>query len=96
MQIREAAPEIFEDVQPWLDGIKNPCYKSQNGTTRCLPYLSIIGVSKSGTTDLYRKLMQLPCASPACFDVSFPKSDGIPRTAALSEKRFSVSLPALW
>ena len=70
VQLREAAPGVFDDVtRPWLSGVKNPCYKDQQGAVRCLPYLSIIGVSKSGTTDLYKKLMLLKCASllPAVF-----------------------------
>ena len=34
-------------------------FRNATGGLRCLPYVSIIGVSKCGTTDLYHKLMQL-------------------------------------
>jgi Regulator of chromosome condensation (RCC1) repeat len=64
LQLRAAAPEVLDEVkQPWLEGVKNPCYKDKGGAVRCLPYLSIVGVSKCGTTDLYKKLMLLKCAA---------------------------------
>ena len=63
VQLRTAAPDAFDEVkQPWLSSVKNPCYQDEAGIVRCLPYLSIIGVSKCGTTDLYKKLMLLKCA----------------------------------
>lgn len=69
MQIAAAAPDVFARVQhPWIEGVKNPCYRDADGHARCLPFMSIIGVSKCGTTDLYKKLLSLQCApiSPDC------------------------------
>ena len=64
MQLRAVAPDVFGDVKrPWLEGVKNPCYRDGEGAVRCLPFLSIVGVSKCGTTDLYKKLMRLKCAA---------------------------------
>jgi hypothetical protein len=64
MQLRAAAPDVFDEIRrPWLPSVKNPCYRDSADKVRCLPYLSIIGVSKCGTTDLYKKLMSLRCAS---------------------------------
>jgi hypothetical protein len=60
LQIHAAAPDVFSKIrQPWLPGIKNPCYYDATEVLRCLPFLSIIGVSKAGTTDLYKKLMMI-------------------------------------
>ena len=62
VQVVAAAPDMFAEVKlPWLPEVKNPCYRDSEGRVRCLPYLSIIGVSKCGTTDLYKKLMLLTC-----------------------------------
>ena len=56
-----AAPDVFAHLQPFLPTVKNPCFKDAAGTTRCLPYISVIGVSKAGTTDIYQKLMAIKC-----------------------------------
>ncbi|CAG2205304.1 CHST15 [Mytilus edulis] len=39
-----------------LENYKNPCW-IEDGHLRCLPYFHIFGVCKSGTTDLFRRLM---------------------------------------
>jgi hypothetical protein len=62
VQVMQSAPDVFEDVlYPWLPSARNPCYLSIYDEVKCLPFLSIIGVSKCGTTDLWHKLMQIPC-----------------------------------
>ena len=67
LQIHEAAPGVFANLTvPWIGDVKNPCFFDKSRRCRCLPYLSIIGVSKCGTTDLYKKLMMLKCARPYC------------------------------
>ena len=59
--IRRAAPDIFSELAPFEPKYRNPCFRNQTtGALRCLPYFSIIGVSKCGTTDLHHKLMLLP------------------------------------
>ncbi|XP_052086265.1 uncharacterized protein LOC127723610 isoform X3 [Mytilus californianus] len=39
-----------------LENYKNPCW-IEDGRLRCLPYFHIFGVCKSGTTDLFRRLV---------------------------------------
>eukprot|EP00887_Chlorella_sp_A99_P007481 scaffold2.g7481.t1 len=59
--VRRAAPDIFSELGPFEAAYRNPCFRNRTtGALRCLPYASIIGVSKAGTTDLYRKLSTLP------------------------------------
>ncbi|KAK9810890.1 hypothetical protein WJX73_005645 [Symbiochloris irregularis] len=56
--IWDAAPDIFEQLTPFEPSLRNPCFHNRTtGALRCLPYFSIIGVSKCGTTDLYKKLL---------------------------------------
>ena len=63
MQVMQTAPDIFNDVlYPWLPAARNPCYLSLTGDVKCLPFMSIIGVSKCGTTDMWSRLMDTPCA----------------------------------
>eukprot|EP00892_Ulva_mutabilis_P007834 jgi/Ulvmu1/5422/UM022_0217.1 len=58
--IQKSAEEVFEDVLfPWIPNARSPCWLDMWGTPKFLPLLSIIGVSKRGTTDLYQKLMRL-------------------------------------
>ena len=60
-ELRGAAPDIFDGLQPFDPAYRNPCFRNRtSGALRCLPFFSIIGVSKAGTTDLHRKLMLLP------------------------------------
>eukprot|EP00899_Mesostigma_viride_P013848 jgi/Mesvir1/22464/Mv18494-RA.1 len=61
--IRAAAPDIFAtlDESGGFDaGFKNPCYRQPGKGLRCVSYFNIIGVSKCGTTDLFKKLALLP------------------------------------
>ncbi|XP_052252125.1 carbohydrate sulfotransferase 15-like isoform X4 [Dreissena polymorpha] len=39
---------------------KNPCFFASNGLFHCLPYFQIIGMDKSGTTDLFDKIARHP------------------------------------
>ncbi|KAK3099481.1 hypothetical protein FSP39_005091 [Pinctada imbricata] len=51
----------------FLDNFKNPCwYQMINGkkTLSCLPYFHIFGVCKSGTTDLYSRMLKHPQIVP--------------------------------
>ncbi|XP_055872446.1 uncharacterized protein LOC106071469 [Biomphalaria glabrata] len=48
----------------YLSHIKNPCWYSNGGMDekklRCLPYFHILGCAKSGTTDLWNRLLSHP------------------------------------
>ena len=55
----------------FLENYKNPCWYEETITgtqtlqnLRCLPYFHIFGVCKSGTTDLYRRLLKHPQVVP--------------------------------
>ncbi|KAL3891470.1 hypothetical protein ACJMK2_003732 [Sinanodonta woodiana] len=55
---------VAEDLLCWkrptfLPNYKNPCWNSSEGL-RCLPYFHIIGVCKTGTTDLFQRMTQHP------------------------------------
>jgi hypothetical protein len=64
LQIQAAAMDIFTDIiYPWIPSARNPCYWDPYNEVKCLPFLSILGVSKCGTTDLYWKLMRIKCES---------------------------------
>ncbi|XP_060567594.1 uncharacterized protein LOC132726294 isoform X2 [Ruditapes philippinarum] len=54
----------FEDIlcmkrPQFLPDFRNPCWY-QHGILRCLPYFHIIGVCKTGTTDLFERLSHHP------------------------------------
>ena len=64
---------LFYSQKPFqfLDNYKNPCWYEDTITgtqtlqnLRCLPYFHIFGVCKSGTTDLYRRLLKHPQVVP--------------------------------
>ncbi|XP_071105198.1 carbohydrate sulfotransferase 15-like isoform X1 [Haliotis cracherodii] len=64
-KVDPAAPDdVMSMAQPnLLSNFKNPCWRETNGTitrVRCLPYFHLIGVDKSGTTDLWYRLSQHP------------------------------------
>ncbi|KAK9845960.1 hypothetical protein WJX81_006889 [Elliptochloris bilobata] len=59
-EVRAAAPDVFAGLAPLQPGLRSPCFHNTSGHLRCLPYFSIIGVSKCGTTDLHHKLLALP------------------------------------
>ncbi|KAK3592270.1 hypothetical protein CHS0354_022695 [Potamilus streckersoni] len=44
----------------FLMNYRNPCYYENNSTLRCLPYFQIIGVCKSGTSDLFKRMLRHP------------------------------------
>lgn len=45
----------------FLPNYKNPCWRQPGESElRCLPYFYLVGVSKSGTTDLYMQLKKHP------------------------------------
>ncbi|KAJ8300580.1 hypothetical protein KUTeg_022099, partial [Tegillarca granosa] len=44
----------------FLQNYKNPCFKDPKGTLKCLPYFMLIGLDKSGTTDLFFKIVKHP------------------------------------
>ena len=64
-QVRAAAPDVFAELGPLEPGLASPCFRGAAGARRCLPAFAIIGVSKCGTTDLYRKLLALPSVHAA-------------------------------
>lgn len=43
----------------FLENFRNPCWE-EAGRLRCLPYFHIIGVCKTGTTDLFERLSRHP------------------------------------
>ena len=51
---------------PYLDNFKNPCFKvyanetSDKFETKCMPYFMIGGFPKTGTTDLYKRMIRHP------------------------------------
>lgn len=48
----------------FLPGFASPCWRNVSGTLRCLPSFHILGVSKCGTTDVYRRLAAHPHVLP--------------------------------
>ena len=51
----------FQTVLDYLDNYKNPCWFEEDTTVhgiRCLPYVYILGVAKSGTTSLYTHIIR--------------------------------------
>ncbi|XP_046574811.1 uncharacterized protein LOC124282822 isoform X2 [Haliotis rubra] len=65
VNVDPAAPDdVMSMTQPnLLSNFKNPCWRetvSTSNKVRCLPYFHLIGVDKSGTTDLWFRLSQHP------------------------------------
>jgi hypothetical protein len=51
------SPDVFALLPKQYNAMhKNPCWGGTGPQLACLPYFNIIGVSKSGTTDLYHRL----------------------------------------
>ncbi|KAK3600484.1 hypothetical protein CHS0354_023583, partial [Potamilus streckersoni] len=50
--------------QTFLKNYRNPCYYENNSTLRCLPYFQIFGVCKSGTSDLFKRMLKHPQIVP--------------------------------
>ncbi|XP_072021374.1 carbohydrate sulfotransferase 15-like [Amphiura filiformis] len=54
-------PLVFRRLmRPFLTDYKNPCFRQDDGSLRCLPYFIEIGAAKCGTTDLYYHLTRHP------------------------------------
>ncbi|XP_025084072.1 carbohydrate sulfotransferase 15-like isoform X1 [Pomacea canaliculata] len=49
----------FVDPPPYTDKSRNPCWY-EGGRLRCLPYFYVIGSTKSGAPDLYKRLLAHP------------------------------------
>ncbi|XP_033738428.1 carbohydrate sulfotransferase 15-like [Pecten maximus] len=48
------------EMPSFLPDYKNPCWRNGDGRLRCLPYFMQIGMSKSGSTDLFDRITQHP------------------------------------
>ena len=61
-KIVATSPDIFSALPDELSPLhKNPCWRQgTEGRLRCIPYYHIIGQSKCGTTDLYKRLSKHP------------------------------------
>ncbi|CAG2250394.1 CHST15 [Mytilus edulis] len=44
----------------YLPNFKNPCWRDVNHSIKCLPYFMLIGIDKSGTTDLFSRITKHP------------------------------------
>ena len=65
-----ASPDVFAmlptDSPPLLPGIASPCWHAATEAlgahtdVRCMPLIHVLGVSKCGTTDLYKRLAKHP------------------------------------
>ncbi|XP_076104304.1 carbohydrate sulfotransferase 15-like isoform X1 [Mytilus galloprovincialis] len=44
----------------YLPNFKNPCWKDVNHVIKCLPYFMLIGMDKSGSSDLFDRLIKHP------------------------------------
>lgn len=65
-----ASPDVFamlpSDATPVLRGIASPCWRASaealgaHTHVRCMPLIHVLGVSKCGTTDLYKRLSKHP------------------------------------
>ena len=56
------AAEIFKELPPagYLSNYKSNCWLTTSGTLKCLPQVYLAGMIKSGTTDLFDKLVWHP------------------------------------
>ena len=53
-------PLTLKTPLPFLKEYKNPCFKDEHSKLYCLPYFFILASQKSGTSDLYRKVVLHP------------------------------------
>jgi len=61
-EIEAASPDVFAALPAatgYEAGLASPCWRRE-GQLRCLPLIHILGVSKCGTTDLYKRLAKHP------------------------------------
>ena len=56
-------PFTLKTPIPFLPEYKNPCFEDEYGKLYCLPYFFLLASQKSGTTDLYKKLVTHPMIS---------------------------------
>ncbi|XP_060085677.1 carbohydrate sulfotransferase 15-like [Ylistrum balloti] len=45
---------------PFMPEYKNPCWRNVNGQLRCLPYFMLVGMDKSGSSDLFDRITKHP------------------------------------
>lgn len=99
--IEAASPDVFSALpQPrgMLPGLASPCWRAGDVITaagaagapvRCLPAVHVLGVSKCGTTDLYKRLSRHPDfvqstnKGPHFWDESVSASSGFEQYLAL-------------
>jgi len=55
---------LLQKKPRFLQNYKNPCWISTGDKLRCLPYFHIIGICKSGTSDLYKRMLMHPQIVP--------------------------------
>ncbi|KAK3096755.1 hypothetical protein FSP39_002955 [Pinctada imbricata] len=58
---------LCQNPPTYLPNFKNPCFYDKSGDKpylRCLPYFHIFGVCKTGTTDLFTRLVKHPQVIP--------------------------------
>ncbi|GMH38730.1 hypothetical protein BSKO_06614 [Bryopsis sp. KO-2023] len=59
-EIVAGSPDTFEMLPDAYEAnFTNPCWRV-NGQYKCIPFYHILGVSKCGTTDMYRRLIRHP------------------------------------
>ena len=56
-ELKTFDPYTLKTPIPFLPEYKNPCFKDEYGKLYCLPYFFLLAAQKSGTTDLYIKLI---------------------------------------
>lgn len=62
-EIEATASDVFSALphpSELIPNIASPCWKGKDGAVSCLPLIHILGVSKCGTTDLYKRLARHP------------------------------------
>ncbi|XP_069119758.1 carbohydrate sulfotransferase 15-like isoform X2 [Argopecten irradians] len=61
-EVKTEHEDLLCDVTPpkFLPDFKNPCWRESGHPLQCLPYFQLIGVDKSGTTDLFYRLVRHP------------------------------------
>ncbi|XP_069127282.1 carbohydrate sulfotransferase 15-like [Argopecten irradians] len=48
------------EMPSFLPKYKNPCWKTNGGQLKCLPYFMLIGMDKSGSSDLFDRITKHP------------------------------------
>ncbi|XP_021340126.1 carbohydrate sulfotransferase 15-like [Mizuhopecten yessoensis] len=47
-------------IPTFMSDYKNPCWRRKDGQLRCLPYFMLIGMDKSGSSDLFDRITKHP------------------------------------